>query len=158
MHEPATVRKGGLPPVLIRFTLSLQKGERVSSSKSREAGDRSSGLDKPAKVVRWDPAAIQHKDLHQNMIDLEKDDEDEAEREKRRRRKKSKNKIALDDPYLVPPAKDKDDDDESIPDEKVNEEYLEMLFVTWESKENEKERKKLAQPHWLKDAEEPEAP
>ena len=33
-----------------------------------------------------------------------------------------------------------------------------MLFVTWESKEKERERKKLAQPHWVKVAEEPEAP
>ena len=69
---------------------------------------------------------------------------DEAEQEKPRRRKKTKNKIVFDDPYMVPAVMDEDDDADSIPDEKVSEQYLQMLFESWEAKEKEKDRKKLA--------------
>ena len=33
-----------------------------------------------------------------------------------------------------------------------------MLFVTWKPKEKDKARRRLAQPHWVQVAEEPEAP
>ena len=111
---------------------------QTSQSKDEQvAGDRSGGLDKPAKVVRWDPAAIRCKDLHQIMIDLEKDDIDEA----------YLFEATLlpvgEDPYLAPSDQKEEDDIESMREEEVNDEYLGMPFKIWESKEKEKKRKSL---------------
>ena len=100
------------------------------------AGDRSGGLDKPAKVVRWDHAAMRHKDLHQNMIDLEKDDIDEEYLFE------ATSLPVGEDPYLAPSDQKEEDDIESMLEEEVNDEYLGMLFKIWESKEKETERTK----------------